>query len=81
MRAGFSDGLAHGAAFVASEIVHDHDIAALERGDEHLLDIGREPLAVDGPSSTKGAVIASHRSAAIKVRVFQWPCGTLAIKR
>src|SRR5271169_6365427 len=31
-----------------------------------------------GPSITRGASIRSQRRAAIKVIVFQWPCGALA---
>src|SRR5208283_1259310 len=34
-----------------------------------------------GPSSTKGATIARRRKPAIKVIVFQCPCGTWSIKR
>ena len=34
-----------------------------------------------GPSRTSGAVMPSWRSPARKVVVFQWPCGTLAIRR
>jgi hypothetical protein len=32
---------------VAAEIVHDDDVAGLQGGDEDLLDIGSEALAVD----------------------------------
>lgn len=39
--------LADGAALMAAEIVHDDQIARLERGREHLLDIGFERLGVD----------------------------------
>ena len=41
------DGLAHGLALVAAEVVHDDDIAGRERRHEELLDIGSEELAVD----------------------------------
>ena len=34
-----------------------------------------------GPSMTQGASMRSERSAARKVRVRQWPCGTLATSR
>ena len=34
-----------------------------------------------GPSRSQGASIRSWRSAARKVVVFQWPCGTLALSR
>ena len=43
-----TDGAAHGLAFVAAEIVHDHDIARCERRHEELLDPGEEALAIDG---------------------------------
>ena len=43
-----ADGLADGLAFVAAQIVHDDDIAGLERGHEHLFDIDEKALAVDG---------------------------------
>jgi hypothetical protein len=33
---------------VTAEIVHDHGVAGTKRGDENLLDIGPEALAVDG---------------------------------
>src|SRR5213075_740728 len=42
-----ADGTAHGFPFVAAEIVDDHDISGLEGGHEHLLDIGKEALAID----------------------------------
>lgn len=45
--AGRTDGLAHGLALVAAEIVHDDDIAGFERGHEALLDPCRERRPVD----------------------------------
>ncbi len=45
--AGCSNELAHGFAPVAAEIVNDDDIARLQGGDEDLLDINSEGLAVD----------------------------------
>jgi hypothetical protein len=44
-----ADGSAHGFALVAAEIVHNDDVARLERWYEELLDIGFEAFAVDGP--------------------------------
>jgi hypothetical protein len=38
---------ADGLGLVAAEIVDDDDIAWLERGDEHLLDIGEEAFTID----------------------------------
>jgi hypothetical protein len=60
---------------VGAEVVDDDDVAFFQGWDENLLDIGGETLAVDGPSITRGASIRSQRKAAIKVIVFQWPCG------
>ena len=45
--AGRADELAHDLAFVAAEIVHDHDVAGHQGGDENLRDINLETLAVD----------------------------------
>ena len=56
--AGGADGAAHGLAFVAAEIVHDDDVAGLERRDENLLDIGEEAFAVDRPVDDAGCVDA-----------------------
>src|SRR5262249_33116481 len=42
-----SNELAHGFALVAAEIVHDNDIPRLQGGDEDLLDVNSEGLAVD----------------------------------
>lgn len=42
------DGPAHREAFVTAEIVHDDNVARLERRDEELLDIGLEAFAIDG---------------------------------
>lgn len=47
MRTSSSDGSADGLALVASQIVHDHNVAGGERGDEELLDVGGEAFAVD----------------------------------
>jgi len=66
---------------VSGQIVHDHEIAGSERGREHLLDIGQKAFAIHWPVQDQGAVIASRRKPAVKVVVFQWPCGTLARQR
>lgn len=42
-----SDGGAHGLSLVATQIIEDHDVAGLERGDQELLDIGKEADAID----------------------------------
>lgn len=42
-----ADGLAHGGAFMAAQIVHDDDIAARQCRQKALLDIIGENLAVD----------------------------------
>lgn len=46
MRSDAPDGLAHSLAFVAAEVVHDHDIAGLERGDQDALHVGSEDVTV-----------------------------------
>ena len=43
-----AQGGAHGAALVATEIIHNHDVAGLEGRDEELSDVGKEALTVDG---------------------------------
>ena len=47
--AGTLDRLANAGNLVRAEPVHDHDIAAVQRGNQHLLDIGEEGLAIDRP--------------------------------
>jgi hypothetical protein len=47
-RASPLDCLADGRSFVNIDVVHDDDIAAPERGDQTLLDIGQEHLSVHG---------------------------------
>ena len=44
---GTANGLADGGAFMAAQVVHDHDIAGRQRGHEALFDIVGEDLAVD----------------------------------
>jgi hypothetical protein len=39
--------LANRVAFVAAEVVHDHQIARLKRGSQHFLDIGSKAFAID----------------------------------
>jgi hypothetical protein len=56
--AGLADCLAHGAPFVAAEIVHDDDVAGLQGGNEELLDIGEEASAVDRPVDHAGGIDA-----------------------
>ena len=81
MCTGLADGLAHGLALVRAEIVEDDHVAFSECGDQSLLDIGEEPLAIGRPVEQAGASMRSWRNAARKVVVFHLPCGTLAIKR
>jgi len=45
---GFTDGGSDGSGLVAAQIVHDHDVAGPEAGNEHLFDIEQEALAIDG---------------------------------
>lgn len=48
MRASDPDGLAHGHALVAAEIVHYDYVARIERGRQSALDIGTEDIGIDG---------------------------------
>jgi len=49
-----ADGVAYGLAFVRAEIVHDHDVTLPQGGDQDLLDIELEGLAVDRPVDQPG---------------------------
>jgi hypothetical protein len=58
------DGLAHRLAFVAAEVVDDHDVAGRKRRCQDLLNIGEEASAVDRPVDDAGrgdAVMAECR--------------------
>ena len=52
--AGTLDCLTNAGNLVRAEPVHDHDIATVQRGNQHLLDIGEEGLAVDRPIEHAG---------------------------
>ena len=60
---GFDDP-AKGGRFVATEIVHDDDVASLQGRHELLLDIGAEALAVDRPieDARRGEAVAAQRA-------------------
>ena len=47
MSANGADGGSGRLALVRAKIVQDHDISLCERGDEHLVDIGCQEIAVD----------------------------------
>jgi hypothetical protein len=47
--AGSLDHLPDGRRLMTSQIIHDDDVAGLQNGDELLLDISAEALAVDWP--------------------------------
>ena len=51
---GGADGGTDCPVLVGAKIVHDDDVAGLERGDQDLLDIGKEGLAVDGAVQHEG---------------------------
>ena len=70
---------------MAAEIVEDNDAARLQGRDQALLDPGRDPKGGEanlalliGPSNTQGATMPSCLRPAMKVSVFQCPCGTLS---
>lgn len=69
-RAGRLDHLAHLRPFVAGEIVHDHDVALRQFGDEHLADIGLEGVAVDRTIDDEGRDEAPERERADEGRRF-----------
>ena len=73
LRARRFDQLAHPRTFVARQVVHDHDIAFAQFGDENFFDVGLEREAVDGPSITNGAMKPRSVNAPMNVVVFQWP--------
>lgn len=54
MGASLSQGLTHGLALMTAKVVHDDDVAGRQGGDQDLLDIGQEPLAVDRSVQDEG---------------------------
>src|SRR5229473_6548605 len=80
--AGAADGAPDCGSFVAAEIVHDHDLPGLERGDEKTV---RHRLGSLGHRSARRGRRARRSGpsarAARKVSVRQWPCGTEATSR
>src|SRR5262249_49360922 len=60
---------------------YHHDVAALERRCQALLDVGHEDTPLIGPSRTIGATILLCRRAATNVIVFHPPCGSWPISR
>ena len=75
------DCLAGPGDLVGAQIVHDHDITPYQRGNQNLLDIGEEQLAIDRSVEHTGATRPSWRRPAMKVEVFQCPCGTASTSR
>jgi hypothetical protein len=63
---GLADSTSCGLAFVAAEVVEDHDITVGKRRHEYLLDIHSESSPLIGPSMTHGASTRSMRRAAMK---------------
>ena len=58
VRAGFADGGADALALVAAEVVDNHDIAGLERGNEKRFHVEEEALAIDRPVDEPGSIDA-----------------------
>jgi hypothetical protein len=56
--AGRPESLANGFAFVAAEIVQDHQITWPKGGNQHFLDVGSEALAVDRTVDEPGRIDA-----------------------
>ena len=46
-----ADGAAHGLPLVAAKIIHNHNVARLERWNQELLDIGGEGAACGSASA------------------------------
>ena len=59
-RAGGFDQGASAGPLVAGQVVHDDDVAGEQFGDEHLLDIGLEGVAVDRAGQDEGRDHAAH---------------------
>ena len=55
--AGRADSLANGFALVAAEIVHDDDVASVERRDEDLFDIDAECLVDENQALRRDPVL------------------------
>jgi hypothetical protein len=77
------DGRPDGGGLVTAKVVQDDDIAGMQRGDQHLLDISAEDVRVDRAVEDPGRSdpVMAQRSAARKVMVCQWPNGALACTR
>jgi hypothetical protein len=66
---------------VGREIVEHDEILGSERRGKTPFDIGQEFFPVMAPSMVCAARMPRRRSAATKVMVFQWPCGTCPTSR
>src|SRR5262249_9044404 len=53
-----TDGAAQGFAAVTAEVVHDHDVAAAQCRQQHLLDVEAEALTVDWTIDQPGSLEA-----------------------
>jgi hypothetical protein len=58
---------------MARQIVEDHRVALAQRGDEDLLDVGKETLGVDRPVEHKGRNQPLAGEARKKRRFGAWP--------
>src|SRR6266516_2883933 len=56
LSAGSADGVTHGLSLVAAEIIDDDDVAWLEGGYQHYLDIGEEDCAIDRSVDDTGRI-------------------------
>lgn len=75
MGAACTDGGTHGAAFVATEVVHDNDVAGLQRGHEDLRHVGKKTLTVDRPvehARSRDAVMAQTCEKRQRLPVTMW---------
>lgn len=68
LRADRFDRLANRWTAVTRQVIHDHEIAGMERRDEHLLDVRAEAGAIDRPVKHRGRRQAGDAERAEKRR-------------
>src|SRR5258708_1732536 len=74
------DGVFDAKNFVGGKVVHHHNVSALERRSQTLLEVGQKDPFI-APLINIGATTPVRRRPATKVTVSQWPSGTYPIKR
>jgi hypothetical protein len=76
--AGRLDQPAHLGRLVAGEVVHHHDVAGPQRRHQAVADVGLEAGGIGGPVEDQAGGLGHtpRRTAAVRVKTFQCPCGT-----